>query len=170
MSRDRRRSHSRHRRDHHDSGGQRRSRDRSSSSVTGGRDRHTDSRRVVFRSRSRSRPPRDFSPPRNYPSYRGRNSPQRGRVSPIRPPGNRYVTEEIVFHDDQVRECLMANENKFRDEITQKFPGVSRIDLRLKKRIEFSGSPGSVKVKKTSQEDFFSSDRLECIYIFLRVG
>ena len=64
----------------------------------------------------------------------------------------------------------MANENKFRDEITQKFPGVSRIDLRLKKRIEFSGSPGSVKVKKTSQEDFFSRDRLECIYIFLRVG
>ena len=97
------------------------------------------------------RPQRDFSPPRHHPPFHGgwtgRSSPRGGRGSPIRPPGFRFLTRRVFFHDDQVGDRLMADKNKLLSNIKQKFPGVSRIDLGLKNEIEISGSPGAVKVK-----------------------
>ena len=60
------------------------------------------------------------------------------------------LIREVFFVDDQVRECLMANENKFLNEIKKKFPCAS-IDLGLKNRIKLFGSPSADKVKHKSQ-------------------
>ena len=60
------------------------------------------------------------------------------------------LVREVFFNDDQVRDCLMANENKFLNEIKQMFPCVLRIDLEMKNRIKLIGSPSADKVKLKS--------------------
>ena len=43
----------------------------------------------------------------------------------------------------------MDKEDKLLRDIKQRFPGVSRVNLGVKNRIEFSGTPGAVKVNKS---------------------
>lgn len=176
MSRFSKRSYSRYSRDYHDDregghrdyhhgdeaargprfpGSQSRSRSRSRSRDRGSVGGDWDWKRRPLRVLSPQSPLRTQSPFRGRGS--GRPSPRRGRgsqLSPLssgsqvsHPHGPRFETHEVDFHDDQVRELLFSNDHKFMIEIKKKFPGVSRIDLAMKKGIAFSGSSGAVKVR-----------------------
>ena len=191
MSRYRKRSYSRHSRDYHDDreGGHRdyhgdeaargprfpesqsRSRSRSRSRDRGSVGGEWDWKRRPLRVLSPQSPLRTQSPFRGRGS--GRPSPRRGRGSQPSPlssasqvshhHGPRFETHEVDFHDGQVRELLFSSDHKLMIEIKKKFPGVSRIDLAMKKGIAFSGSSGAIKVKCNNVLQRYFYKQFQCL-------